>query len=112
MIPLCAWAWVMRYCDQSYNIMPTPGESLNVFCPRPDCAGEILQKRSKKGRVFYGCNQYPACDFVTWNRPSDQEKCEVCGYPMGEKILRGKVAGATGANLLDQGIRDLKGRLH
>ncbi|MBW3625155.1 MAG: type I DNA topoisomerase [Armatimonadetes bacterium] len=75
------------------HIMPTPSQKLDVFCPKPDCPGEILEKRSKKGRVFYGCNQYPNCDFVSWNRPSQIEKCETCGYPMGEKVWRGRVTG-------------------
>jgi len=75
------------------KIMPAPEQMLGVFCPKPDCPGEIIQKRSKKGRIFYGCNQYPNCDFVTWNRPSAQEKCETCGYPMGEKLWRGRVTG-------------------
>ncbi len=75
------------------HIMPAPSQKLDILCPKPDCPGEIIEKRSKKGRVFYGCNKYPNCDFVTWNRPSAVEKCETCGYPMGEKVWRGRVTG-------------------
>ncbi|MEZ4507982.1 MAG: type I DNA topoisomerase [Thermomicrobiales bacterium] len=31
--------------------------------------GEVVERRSKKGRTFYGCSRYPDCDFVTWNKP-------------------------------------------
>ena len=48
-----------------------------VKCPR--CGeGELVERRSKKGRVFYGCNRYPACDLTAWNRPIPTP-CPVCG---------------------------------
>ena len=49
--------------------------------PCPVCGGELLQKRSKKGTVFYGCSNYPKCDFVSWDYPLE-EKCPVCGKYM------------------------------
>ncbi|HBS92390.1 MAG TPA: type I DNA topoisomerase [Firmicutes bacterium] len=48
---------------------------INVPCPK--CGGEIVQRRSKKGRSFYGCENYPNCDFVSWKRPVE-EKCPRC----------------------------------
>lgn len=39
--------------------------------------GKIVERRSKKGRIFYGCNQYPECDFVSWDKPVDKP-CPVC----------------------------------
>ncbi|MDL2281389.1 topoisomerase DNA-binding C4 zinc finger domain-containing protein, partial [Selenomonadales bacterium OttesenSCG-928-I06] len=51
-------------------------KTIGVNCPK--CEGEIIQRKSKKGRVFYGCNKYPKCDFVTWDEPL-QETCSVCG---------------------------------
>ena len=49
--------------------------------PCPTCAeGEIVERRSKKGRTFFGCERYPACDFVAWNRPV-ATPCPVCGSP-------------------------------
>ena len=44
----------------------------------PKCGGEVVERKSKKGRVFYGCSKWPQCDFVTWDKPTD-EKCPECG---------------------------------
>lgn len=51
-------------------------EKIGVKCPK--CGGEIVIKRSKKGRKFYGCDNYPKCDFVAWNEPINK-KCPKCG---------------------------------
>ncbi|NLW48045.1 MAG: type I DNA topoisomerase [Firmicutes bacterium] len=49
----------------------------NVKCPK--CGeGEIIERKSKKGRVFFGCNRYPECDFLSWERPY-QTACPQCG---------------------------------
>ena len=57
-------------------------------CPRPGCDGKIVERRSKKGRgrgkVFYGCTNYPKCDFVTYDKPTNQ-KCPKCGQFLVEK---------------------------
>src|SRR5262249_21686433 len=44
-------------------------ETTGVACPREGCDGEIVQKKSKRGRVFYGCRNYPECDIVYWEKP-------------------------------------------
>ncbi len=50
---------------------------LGLKCPK--CGqGEVVERKSKKGRLFYGCNKYPECDFVTWERPY-KEPCPKCG---------------------------------
>lgn len=54
-------------------------DELNVKCPK--CDGIILRRKSKRGRVFYGCNNYPACDFVSWDEPVE-EKCPKCNEMM------------------------------
>lgn len=51
---------------------------IGVKCPKEGCGGKLVERRSKKGRVFYGCGSYPKCDFVTWYKPVD-EKCPACG---------------------------------
>ncbi|MET3616554.1 DNA topoisomerase-1 [Peptoniphilus olsenii] len=57
-------------------------EKIGVKCPK--CFdGEIVIKRSKKGRIFYGCDNFPKCDFVSWNKPID-EKCPKCGSILTE----------------------------
>ena len=50
----------------------------------PKCGGKIIQRKSKRGRVFYGCSEYPKCDFVSWDPPS-KEKCPVCGKTLLQK---------------------------
>ncbi len=53
----------------------------------PTChEGDVVERRSKKGRTFYGCSRYPDCDFVTWNKPVET-KCPRCGSHM-EQIGR------------------------
>ncbi len=49
---------------------------VGVGCPR--CGGDLVERRSRKGRVFYGCANYPKCDFVVWSRPLVQA-CPECG---------------------------------
>lgn len=49
-----------------------------VKCPREGCDGWIVQKSSRKGKVFYGCDKYPACDFAMWDKPVN-EACPSCG---------------------------------
>jgi DNA topoisomerase-1 len=49
---------------------------LGVACPK--CNADLVERRSRGGRVFYGCSTYPACDWVSWNRPLP-EPCETCG---------------------------------
>ncbi|WP_374019916.1 type I DNA topoisomerase [Paenibacillus thiaminolyticus] len=54
-----------------------------VACPK--CKeGKLVERRSKKGRVFYGCDRYPDCDYVMWDRPS-VKPCPSCGSLMVEK---------------------------
>ncbi len=55
----------------------------------PKCGGKIIERRSKKGRVFYGCSEYPKCDFVSWDPPS-KEKCPVCGKTLMQKKTKDK----------------------
>ena len=66
-------------------------ESLNeeagVNCPF--CAGAVVELKSKKGRKYYGCKNYPECTFRSWNKPTG-EKCPVCGDAMVEKINKNK----------------------
>ncbi len=53
-------------------------------CPRPDCDGVIIARRTKRGKEFFGCSRYPDCDFMTWERPVEKA-CPVCGSIMAEK---------------------------
>lgn len=48
----------------------------NAKCPK--CGGEVIEKKSKRGYTFYGCSNWPDCDFMTWDKPTD-ETCPECG---------------------------------
>ncbi len=50
----------------------------------PKCGGKVIVKKSKKGRIFYGCSEYPKCDFISWDEPST-EKCPRCGKTLLKK---------------------------
>jgi len=63
----------------------TEDTGTGIRCPK--CGGgEIVQKRSKRGRIFYGCNQYPKCDQAYWDKPIDR-KCPQCASLL---TLKGK----------------------
>ena len=57
-------------------------EKIGVPCPK--CGKEVILKKTKKGRKYYGCEDNPNCDFMSWQRPS-AKKCPVCGGYMLEK---------------------------
>lgn len=57
-------------------------EKIGVTCPK--CGGEIVIKKTQKGRRYYGCENYPECDVMTWQRPSN-EICPKCGKMLLEK---------------------------
>lgn len=57
-------------------------ESTGVRCPK--CGGDIVERKSKKGRKFYGCANYPTCDFVVWQRPVPRY-CPECGHFLVQK---------------------------
>ncbi len=59
------------------NTRPLP---TGIKCPLPGCDGDVVERRSKRGTVFFGCSNYPKCDFVSWDPPVE-EKCPECGNP-------------------------------
>ncbi|GAA0734935.1 type I DNA topoisomerase [Clostridium oceanicum] len=62
-------------------------EEINVKCPK--CDGKVQVKKSRKGRKFFGCSNYPECDFVSWFEPVE-EKCPECGSYMVKKHSKAK----------------------
>lgn len=58
-------------------------KEIGVECPKCK-TGHVVERRSKKGRIFYGCDQYPECDFVSWDKPA-AKPCPVCSSLMVEK---------------------------
>ena len=55
---------------------------IDADCPK--CGGKVVQQKSKRGRIFYGCSNYPECDFVSWDEPT-REKCPRCGRILYKK---------------------------
>ena len=68
---------------------------MNIKCPEAGCGGDIIEKRSKKAKIFYGCSNYPDCRFAVFNKPlpqpcpecdnlltayRNQARCIKCGY--------------------------------
>ena len=61
-------------------------KSTGVKCPK--CGeGTIVERKSKRGTVFYGCDKYPNCDFTLWNEPTG-EKCPECGSLLVKKVMK------------------------
>ena len=72
-----------NYPECKYIKQPEKGKAREIM-PCPKCQGMIIEKRSKKGKVFYGCNNYPKCDFATWDEPIN-ENCPECGNILTKK---------------------------
>ncbi|MDD6046345.1 MAG: type I DNA topoisomerase [bacterium] len=58
-------------------------EKIDVPCPK--CGAALIKRKSKRGKPFYGCERYPECDFVSWDKPA-KDKCPQCGSLMVNKI--------------------------
>jgi len=66
------------------NAKPIVNEVKSVSCPL--CGGKVLEKKSKKGKKFYGCEKNPTCSFMTWDEPTN-ERCDKCQSVMGKKYF-------------------------
>ena len=62
-------------------------KQIGVKCPK--CGGEVIEKKTKSGKLFFGCENYPKCDFTSWDKPLN-EKCEKCGGMMYQRMGRFK----------------------
>ena len=93
--PLCKSKLMMRYgrfgeftsCSSYPTCKYIKHKTIGVKCP--SCSdGEVVERRSKRGKTFFGCNKYPDCDFVAWGKPI-AEKCPNCESPyLIEKYLK------------------------
>jgi len=95
--PTCTKPMVIKHgrfgkfiaCSGYPECKTTKPVTLGIKCPQPDCAGELVERRSKRGRNFYGCSAYPGCTFVVWQRPV-AEPCPQCKATfLTERIARG-----------------------
>ena len=62
-------------------------KEIGVTCPKCH-EGQIIERKSKKNRLFYGCNRYPECDFVSWDKPIGRN-CPKCDHYLVEKKVKG-----------------------
>jgi DNA topoisomerase-1 len=95
--PTCAKPMVIKHgrfgkflaCSGYPECKTTKPVTLGIACPEPGCQGQIVERRSKRGRTFYGCSAYPDCKFVVWQRPV-AEPCPQCKATfLTERIARG-----------------------
>lgn len=66
--------------------------TIGISCPNEGCGGELVERRTKQGRLFYSCSRYPECNFAIWEKPIPTP-CPKCGYPFmlepaGKKTAR------------------------
>ena len=77
-------------CSRYPDCKGTSPLEIGVPCPREECgSGQLVEKRSKRGRTFYGCNAYPDCDFASWTKPV-ATPCPDCGSLVVEKASKAK----------------------
>ena len=66
-------------CKNTESVNSTGnGKKTGVKCPEKDCTGDLVERKSKRGKIFYGCSSFPECTFATWDKPVDK-KCPDCG---------------------------------
>jgi DNA topoisomerase-1 len=81
-------------CSGYPDCKTTKPVTLGIACPEPGCTGEMVERRSKRSRTFFGCSAYPGCKFVLWQRPV-AEPCPSCGAPfLTERTARGRTTRA------------------
>ena len=64
---------------QSFN-SGNNAKPIGVKCPEKDCDGDLVEKTSRRGKVFFGCNRFPDCKFASWNKPV-AKSCPICESP-------------------------------
>jgi DNA topoisomerase I len=97
--PTCGKPMVIKHgrygkfvaCSGYPECKTTKPVTLGIACPEAGCVGQLVARRSRRGRVFYGCSVYPNCTFVVWQRPIP-EACPKCGANfLTERPIRGRV---------------------
>jgi DNA topoisomerase-1 len=65
-------------CKKYPECKYTDKATLGIRCPREGCGGELVEKRTRRGKIFYGCSAYPTCSYASWDKPTSQ-LCPQCG---------------------------------
>jgi len=96
--PTCGKPMVIKHgrfgkfiaCSGYPECKTTKPVTLGIACPEPGCTGQLVERRSRKGRTFFGCSAYPNCKFVVWRRPVS-EPCPKCGAAfVTERVLKNR----------------------
>ncbi len=66
-------------CSAYPDCKNTKPVTLDMNCPKPRCTGKVIERQTRSKRLFYGCSNYPKCDFASWDLPVDKP-CPVCGH--------------------------------
>ena len=75
-------------CSAYPQCKTTKPLALGVKCPQPGCGGDLVQKRTRKGRSFFACSNYPKCEYALWDRPINKT-CPTCSAPfLIEKVSK------------------------
>ncbi len=75
-------------CSAYPECKTTKPLALGVKCPSPGCGGDLVQKRTRKGRSFFACSRYPQCEYALWDRPINKT-CPTCSAPfLVEKVSK------------------------
>jgi len=97
--PTCGKPMVIKHgrfgkfiaCSGYPDCKTTKPVTLGIPCPESGCAGQIVERRSRRGRTFFGCSAYPNCKFVVWQRPI-AEPCPKCGAAfVTERALKSRL---------------------
>jgi DNA topoisomerase I len=56
-------------------------QTIGIACPEKGCTGELVVRKTRRGKTFYGCSRYPDCKFTAWDKPIS-EQCPLCAYPV------------------------------
>jgi DNA topoisomerase-1 len=67
-------------CEGYPECKYTESYAIGVDCPKENCDGKVVEKVTRRGKVFYGCSNYPDCDFASWDKPIAVE-CPTCKNP-------------------------------
>jgi len=66
-------------CKNTQSVVSNnDGQATGVKCPEKECGGDLVQRKSRRGKVFYGCSRFPDCTFAVWDKPVAKE-CQLCG---------------------------------
>jgi len=95
--PKCGHKMVVKWgrygkfiaCSNYPDCRYTQPYVIKVGVQCPECGGDLVERKSKRGRTFYGCSNYPNCKFASWNRPLP-EPCPICGGLLTDVGKKGK----------------------